>query len=59
MPQGEQEGRVETCGCGLWICRDCRPENFDPDHPLNRMRDFQFATLDRLLARAKARKVAR
>ena len=20
---------------GLWLCRECRPENFDPDHRLN------------------------
>jgi len=20
----------EPCGCGLWICKECRPENFDP-----------------------------
>ena len=25
----------EACGCGLWLCRECRPENFDPDHRLN------------------------
>lgn len=23
------------CGCGLWLCRECRPENFDQDHVLN------------------------
>lgn len=31
----EGTARVEECGCGLWICRECRPENFDPKHPLN------------------------
>lgn len=27
-PSGEW---VEPCGCGLWICHECRPENF-ADH---------------------------
>lgn len=26
----EGTARVEECGCGLWICRECRPKNFDP-----------------------------
>jgi hypothetical protein len=24
---------LDPCGCGLWLCRDCRPENFPAPVP--------------------------
>lgn len=38
MVEARADEHEEPCGCGMWVCRQCRPENFDPAHPLNKNR---------------------